>query len=48
MIAQTLSMMASMYEAVGPGFFLVAALPLSLAGLVLVVRASLQRARRTD
>ena len=43
MITQTLSLVGALYDAIGPGFILVAALPLLLIALVLVVRASFDR-----
>lgn len=43
MITQTLSLVGAMYEAIGPGFILVAALPLLLIALVFVVRAGFTR-----
>lgn len=45
MITQTLSMIASMYDAIGPGFVLVAALPFLLVALAVVARAATRKAR---
>jgi len=47
MIAQAISLVAAMYDAIGPGLLLAAALPVFLAALVLVTRASFKRARRS-
>jgi hypothetical protein len=43
MISQAFSLMGSMYDAIGPGLVLVAALPISAIGLALVVRSGLKR-----
>ena len=48
MITQTMSLMASMYDAIGPGILLVAALPLFLIAAGLLIRASLERRRASD
>lgn len=45
MISQALSMMADMYAAIGPGFFLALALPVLLLALVLVLRSGVRRIR---
>jgi len=39
MIGQTLSLVGSLYSAIGPGFVLAAALPVLIIALTLVVRA---------
>ncbi len=38
MIAETLSLLGAMYDAIGPGIFFVLALPVFLAALVLILR----------
>ena len=43
MISQTLSLLASMYDAVGPGLFLAALLPVFLLAGVHLVRTLLRR-----
>lgn len=48
MLGQTLSMVASMWDAIGPGLLLAVALPFFLALLVLVVRASVRRVGAND
>lgn len=47
MIGQTLSLVVAMYQAIGPGFILAAALPFFLAALLLIVRASVKRSEST-
>jgi hypothetical protein len=43
MIAETLSLLASMYDAIGPGIFFVLALPVFLAAFVVILRVGLKR-----
>jgi hypothetical protein len=43
MITRALSMAGSLYDAIGPGLILVAALPFLVIALFLVVRAGLRR-----
>ena len=46
MITQTLNLMVSMYEAIGPGFFLAAILPVFLVALLIILRAGVKRLAR--
>jgi hypothetical protein len=44
MIGQTLALMGAIYDAIGPGIILVAALPILLVALLMVVRVGIRRA----
>ena len=43
MIIQTLSLVGALYDAIGPGFILAAALPFLLVALFIVLRAVVRR-----
>jgi hypothetical protein len=43
MIAETLSLLGSMYDAIGPGILLVLALPVFLMALVVLLRVGIKR-----
>ena len=48
MISETLSLVGSMYDAVGPGIFFVLALPVFLVALVALIRAGFRRPRASQ
>lgn len=45
MIAQTLSLIGAMYDAIGPGFILAMSLPFLLIALFVVIRALVGHSR---
>lgn len=48
MINQMVDLTLAMYEAIGPGFLLAAALPVFLVALVVFLRGTVKRAHETE